>query len=367
MKAISVYPGQSGSHIIEKEIPSVKSPYDVKIKILEVGICGTDREQVLGGHAQAPEGKDRLVIGHEMFGQVVETGAAVKKVKTGDYAVFMVRRECNNELPCCTNNRSDMCYTGEYTERGIKQIDGFETEYVVDHEKYLVKVPVGIKDIGVLTEPMSIASKAIEEAAVIQAARLPQVQAHEWYQGKTVLIAGIGAIGLLAAFALKLRGANIWGLDIVDKDSHRVKILNQLGGKYIDGRSIKTMDIDDEFGEVDFIFEAAGVPKLGFQLIDVLGINGIYVMTGIPGDSRPTCIMGAELMKQIVLKNQIIMGSVNASIDHFMVAVNDLELSKNNWGNLINELITARVTYDKFQEAIDIRSEDDIKTVIEWG
>jgi glucose 1-dehydrogenase len=367
MKAISIFPGQAGSHIIDKQEPSIKSPHDVKVKILEVGICGTDREQVSGGHAKAPEGKDRLVIGHEMFGQVVETGEEVTKVKPGDYGVFVVRRECNLGLPCCTNNRSDMCFTGQYTERGIKLVDGFETEYVVDQEKYLVKVPDDIKDIGVLAEPMSVASKAIEEAAIIQAARLPQVKAQEWYQDKTVLVAGIGAIGLLAAFALKLRGAKIWGLDIVEKDSLRVKILDQLGGKYIDGRSVDIMDIDDQCGEVDYIFEATGVAKLSFQLIDVLGINGIYVMTGIPGDSRPTCIMGAELMKQMVLKNQVIMGSVNASIDHFDVAVRDLEESKKQWGSLINQLITARVTYDKFQDAIDLRSENDIKTVVEWG
>ena len=366
MKAISIQPGEKGSNIIEKTEPQVSSSYDVKVKIMEVGICGTDREEVAGGHAVAPQGSDHLVIGHEMFGRVVETGDEVKKVKPGDYAVFMVRRECNKGFPCCELDRSDMCFTGEYTERGIKERDGFETEYVVDHEKYLVKVPVSIKDIGVLTEPMSVASKAIEEAAKIQAARIPEVVAHEWYNGKKVLIAGIGAIGLLAAFALKLRGANVWGLDIVSEDSLRVKILKDLGGKYINGKSVEIMDIDDQCGEVDYIFEAAGVAELGFQLIDVLGINGIYVMTGIPAGDRPTCILGAELMKQMVLKNQVILGSVNASIDHFSVAVNDLEMAKNKWNDLINQLITSRISHEHFQKAIDIRSENDIKTIVEW-
>lgn len=267
MKAISIHPGKPGSHVVEKEEPSLRRPTDVKIKIQQVGICGTDREEVAGGHAQAPAGKNELVIGHEMFGKVIETGSQVKKVKPGDYAVFMVRRECNKGLPCCINNRSDMCYTGEYTERGIKERDGYETEYVVDDEKYLVKIPVSIKDIGVLTEPMSVASKAITEAALIQAARLPQVKAEEWYAGKTVLVAGIGAIGLLAAFALKLRGARIWGLDIVSRHSKRVKIFEQLGGRYIDGKTTNVMDIDDQCGEVDYIFEAAGVPSLGFHVL----------------------------------------------------------------------------------------------------
>lgn len=367
MKAISVQPGKPGSYLIEKDEPCIHLPDEVKIKIMQVGICGTDREEVAGGHAQARPGQKHLVIGHEMLGKVVETGPQVTKVKPGDYAVFLVRRECDKGLPCCVNNRSDMCFTGEYTERGIKERDGYETEFVVDREKYLVKVPDNIKDIGVLTEPMSVASKAIVEAANIQAARLPEVKALEWYSGKTVLIAGVGAIGLLAAFGLELRGATIWGLDIVDRDSKRVRILEQLGGRYIDGRKTDAMDIDDQCGEVDFIFEAAGVPSLGFQLIDALGINGIYVMTGIPGDNRPVCMMGAELMKQMVLKNQAIIGSVNASVEHFGVAVRDLELSRYRWGNLIDQVITRRMGYDKFQEAIDLRTQDDIKTVIEWS
>lgn len=367
MKAISIKPGIAGSEIIEKEEPKLQSPYDVKVKILEVGICGTDREQVAGGRADAPEGSDRLVIGHEMFGRVTETGEEVTKVKPGDYAVFMVRRECDNGLPCCTNNRSDMCFTGEYTERGIKGRHGFETNYVVDHEKYLVKVPVSIKEIGALTEPMSVASKAIEEAARIQAARLPGLSAEEWYQGKKALVAGIGAIGLLGAFALRLRGAEVWGLDVVSEDSLRVQILKRLGGKYINGNAIDVTDIDDTFGEVDYIFEAAGVAKLGFQLIDALGINGIYAMTGIPGGHRPTCIMGPELMKQIVLKNQIIVGCVNASVEHFAAAVRDLERAKNRWNDLIDQMITSRISFEDFQLAIDKRSEDDIKTVVKWA
>lgn len=367
MKAISIVPGQSGISIIDKEVPELVTPYDVKLKVLQVGICGTDREEVVGGRADTPEENKYLVIGHEMIGIVTKTGEKVKKVKEGDYAVFMVRRECDKGLPCCTNNRSDMCFTGEYKERGIKGLHGFETEYVVDHEDYLVKVPERIKDIGVLTEPMSVASKAITESALIQASRVPGAKAEDWYKGKKVLIAGIGAIGLLGAFALKLRGADIWGLDIVDETSQRVKILHGLGGQYIDGREIKTMNIDDKHGEFDFIYEAAGIAKLGFQLIDVLGINGIYVMTGIPEGHRPTCILGAELMKQMVLKNQIILGSVNASVAHFATAVSDLELAKNRWSDLIDRLITNHIPYTDFQQAIDIRSEDDIKTVIEWG
>ncbi|MGB3589125.1 MAG: glucose 1-dehydrogenase [Tunicatimonas sp.] len=365
MKAIAITPGTPGAEIITHQEPSLSSPHDVKVKILQVGVCGTDREQIEGGRADAPEGSSKLIIGHEMFGKVVETGDQVTTVRPGDYGVFSVRRGCDKCVPC-QNNRSDMCFTGDYVERGIKGIHGFDTEHIVDHEQYLVKVPESVRSVGVLAEPMSVAEKAIDEAIKIQTGRLPELEEGEWLPGKRVLVAGVGAIGLLACLALRLRGAEVWGLDIVDEDTKRPQLLKQIGGNYIDGRTVETMDLDDTFGEMDFIFEAAGVAQLGFQLIDALGMNGVYVMTGIPAGDRPSCFMGAELMRQIVLKNQIILGSVNASPRHFALGIQDLEKAKNKYGDWIDQLLTTRLSYQEFEKAIHQRSVDDIKTVIEW-
>lgn len=365
MKAISVIPGTSDVELIDYPEPKIISPTQVKVKILEVGVCGTDREEATGGRADAPPGSSKLILGHEMFGRVVETGSEVITVKKGDYGVFSVRRGCGKCIPC-KSNRSDMCYTGEYTERGIKGLHGFEAEYVVDEEQYLVKVPAGIRSIGVLAEPMSVAEKAIDEALNIQTARLPNIKKEEWIVGKKALVVGMGAIGILAAIALKLRGAEVIGMDIVDESSNRPSFLKKIGGKYLDGRNLKATDIDEQCGEVDFIFEAAGVAQLGFQVIDALGVNGIYVMTGIPHEGRPVSFPGADIMKQMVLKNQIIMGSVNAGPLHFELAVKDLEKAKNKWGNIIDEIITTKVNYKNFTEALNQRSVDDIKTVVIW-
>lgn len=139
-------------------------------------------------------------------------------------------------------------------------------------------------------------------------------------------------IGLLAAVALRLRGAEVIGMDIVDETTKRPLILKELGGQYLDGRKVSALEIDERYGQVDFIFEATGIAKLGFELIDALGVNGIYVMTGIPHGDRPVCILGAELIKQMVLKNQIILGSVNAGIQHFELAIEDLQRAKQRWG-----------------------------------
>ena len=365
MKAIAIIPGKGDIHLLEKEEPQIQLPNEVKMKVLQVGICGTDREEAEGGRADAPKGDDHLVIGHEMFGQVVAVGSDVKSVKPGDYGVFVVRRGCGKCHPCM-HQRSDMCTTGEYTERGIKEAHGFQTEYVIDLEEYLVKVPDHLVSLGVLAEPMSVSAKAIDEAQRIQTMRLPGLNARNWLEGRKVLVAGLGAIGLLATFSLKLRGAEVYGLDIVDEDSNRPKLFKEIGGKYIDGRTLDTRDIDEKLGEMFLIFEATGIAKLGFQLIDALGINGLYIMTGIPEGSRPVCVLGAELMQQIVLKNQILLGSVNASIAHYALAIEDIEKSMEKWPGAIEKVITTVHPYHQFEEALHHHKASEIKTVLSW-
>ena len=367
MKAIAIVPGTPSAQLVERPEPAISAPDDVKMEMLEVGICGTDREEVSGGRADAPTGQKELVIGHEMFGRVTEVGAQVTKVQPGDYAVFSVRRGCGH-CPACQMNRSDMCYSGDYTERGIKGADGFQTQFVVDKEQYVVKVPATIAHLGVLAEPTSVIEKAIDEAVRIQLARLPDIKtADDALRGKTALIAGLGPIGLLAAFVLRLRGARVLGLDIVDATSARPLLLQKIGGTYIDGRQVQTDALDDQFGQIDLILEATGVASLEFSLLDALGINGVYVITGIPGGDRPIDIPGAALMRQLVLYNQVLVGSVNASPAHFQMAVDDLARAFTQWPQEINSLVTRRTSYRHFAQGLDHHDDSDIKVVIEWA
>jgi threonine dehydrogenase-like Zn-dependent dehydrogenase len=366
MKAIAIIPGTTQVSLTDITEPMINAPDDVKIKICQVGICGTDREEASGGRAEAPAGKKQLVIGHEMFGEIVEVGSAVKIVSKGDFGVFIVRRGCN-KCEACLNGRSDMCYTGDYTERGIKGADGFQAEYVVDKEQYLVKVPVEMKEIGVLTEPMSVACKAIDEALIIQHARLKDFDRQtNWLEGKKALIAGIGPIGLMAAFALRLKGAEVIGMDIVDENSSRPKILKEIGGTYVDGRKVAVTDLDEVCGEADFVFEATGIAKLQIQLIDTLRVNGIYVATGIPAGERPLNIEAGGLMQQLVLKNQVVLGSVNASLQHYKMAVNDLHASLIKWPAALKAVITEKVPFTNFEQALHQHLPGEIKVVVEW-
>ena len=366
MKAITLVPGTTTVSLQDVPEPVISAPDEIKLRTLQVGICGTDREQVAGGRADAPAGKQKLVIGHEMFGQVVEIGEKVRSVRPGNYAMFTVRRGCG-ECPACLNNRSDMCYTGKYTERGIKGADGFQAEYVVDKEQYVIKIPDAIQEIGVLTEPMSVAAKAIDEAIAIQAARLSGFDRTEnWLQGKKALVAGIGPIGLMAAFALRLQGTDVIGMDIVDENSLRPTILKMIGGTYSDGRKVRLEDYDEVYGQFDFVFEATGIAGLQIQLIDTLGINGIYVATGIPAGERPLTLPVGSLMQQLVLKNQVVVGSVNAGVHHYKMAVQYLEETKARWPQAIERIITERVHFTKFDTAMHTQNENEIKVVVDW-
>lgn len=366
MKAIAITPGKGNPHLIDIPEPQIMSPYQIKLQVLQVGICGTDREEAAGGRADAPEGKNRLVIGHEMFGRVVETGTSVTEVKEGDYAIFIVRRGCGQCYPCL-NGRSDMCYTGKYTERGIRKLDGYQAEYVVDNEEYILRIPDEIAHIGVLTEPMSVVEKAIDESLLLQISRLPGMEVSTWLKGKQALVAGLGPIGLLAAVILKLRGANVLGLDIVDENSQRPKLLKEIGGRYINGTKVQTTKIDDEYGKMDIIVEATGIAKLEFELLDALGINGIYVLTGIPSGERPVTILGNDIMRKMVLMNHVLLGSVNASLHHYQLAIGDLAKANEQWGSTISSLITHKFRYTNFENALLKHPSDEIKSVIVWN
>lgn len=367
MKAVAIIPGTKTVKLVDRPEPSVTQPDEVKLRVLHVGICGTDREEACGGRADAPPGSHELVIGHEMFGQVVDIGKAVTRVHPGDYAVFTVRLGCGHCLPCLMN-RSDMCCTGDYRERGIKGEDGYQTEFVVDSEQYIVPVPSELKSIGVLCEPLSVVVKAIYEAGRVQLARLPDAPTMlDWPHGRRCLVSGLGPVGLLAAMVLRLHGAEVVGLDIVPADTARPQWLTTIGGKYVDDRNTPPEKLTDLLGSMDMIIEATGVPKLAFSLTDALARDGIYILVGIPGGEREIPVPGAELLRRFVLNNQVLVGSVNASRSHFQLAIDELECAYNRWGQHIGKLITHHFSSTQFTEALSIHDPEEIKVFVDWA
>lgn len=368
MKAIAVVPGTTQLHLTQRPEPQRQNEHDLVAEIVAVGICGTDREEAAGGRALLPNGQTELVIGHEMLCRVLEAGPAVQRVGKGDLAVMTVRRGCGRCLSCAML-RPDMCSTGLYHERGIWGLDGFQTERVVDHEDYIVRVPEKLRLAAVLAEPTSVVEKAIHEAVRVQMARLPGALAHlDWLHERRCLIAGLGPVGLLAAMVLRLHGAEVYGLDIVDEASPRPQWLKEVGGSYLDGRQIqshKIAAVTDGF--MDLILDCAGVPQLIFDLLTVLAPSGVYSLAGIPHGNHPMQIQAAELLRRMVLSNQVMLGSVNAARDHFQMAVDDLLQARLQWGGLIDRLITHRYNPDEFRKALTTHPKDEIKAVVQWA
>ena len=199
------------------------------------------------------------------------SGSSVTRVKAGDYAVFTVRRGCG-ECASCLMNRADMCQTGKYRERGIRGLDGYQTEYVVDQEQYVVQVPAELEPVGVLMEPLSVVEKAIDEALRVQTVRCPDAATTpDWFHGRRCLVAGLGPVGLLAAMVLRLRGGEVYGLDVVDSKHRPPEMAGQHRRALYRRPQVPADQVEKKIGGMDFILDASGIAALEFNLAGCAG------------------------------------------------------------------------------------------------
>src|SRR5215471_12810789 len=201
MQALAVFPSKKKVDLLDIPKPQLNGATEVLLRLREVGLCGTDREIASFEYGDPPSGADHLILGHESLGEVIEVGRKVQSLKPGDLVVAMVRRPCPHaECRACRAGRPDFCATGDFTERGIKGADGFLADYVVDDEAYLVKVPRPLADVAVLVEPLTVITKAADQAYAIFD-RLPYDPGPQ--RG---LVLGAGPIGLLGAMVLVADG-----------------------------------------------------------------------------------------------------------------------------------------------------------------
>ena len=212
MKAVAVFPESRQVKLIEQDVPRISRPDQVLLRLLDVGICGTDKEICSFEYGTPPPGDDHLVIGHESLGEIVQVGAAVERLRPGDLVVPSVRRPCPHRgCLACRSGHQDYCYTGEFTERGIKEAHGYMSEYaVVDYERYMTVVPPDLREIAVLAEPLTIAEKALAQIFWMMQHRPPwldpQTPSQERGSGLSALVLGIGPVGLLGAMTLATAG-----------------------------------------------------------------------------------------------------------------------------------------------------------------
>jgi threonine dehydrogenase-like Zn-dependent dehydrogenase len=370
-----MYRDKPGSHNYDLPKPEIKQPDEILIKVKQAGVDGTDFNMIKHNLQDPAEGQDRIVMGHEMVGVVEDIGKEVKTISAGDIVVLTVRRGCGICQPCL-HNQSDMCMTGLYTERGIHKKDGFFTKYVVDQEQYALKVPNDLAQLAVFTEPLSIAEKGVEQIRLIQS-RMPWACEHpqhsfdtaNWGKCKTALVVGAGPLGILATAILRLADVYTYVVDIVTEDSPKVHLVKHMGANYIDGRDKNPKELVEfcctPTGNLDIVFEASGAAVTAVELINYMSRSSIYVMTGIPRQEIRTELDAAQLVRQIVRNNQVVVGSVNSNRSHFEMALKDIPQIEKRFGGMLKEMITHRFGLADCEQIFEPRDPKHIKTVID--
>lgn len=360
MKAGAVFPAARRIEIVTLDEPEISTPTQIKLRILEVGVCGTDREICRFHHGTAPEGSEFLVLGHESLAEVVETGRDVRRFRPGDLVVPMVRLACGDAgCPACRAGRPDFCYTGGFRERGIKQAHGFMTDFVVDEEKFVNLVPPELREVAVLVEPLTIAEKVLLEIRAIQ-------QRLSWkHAASRAVVLGAGPIGLLGAMALVNAGFETYIYSREAAGDPRAEVAAAVGANYISSGTQSVEQLAATVGNIDVVYEAIGGSQTAFDLLNVLGADGLFCFTGVPRHGQPISIEADRLLYNLVLKNQAILGAVNAGRDAFEAAVRDLGAFYQRWPRAVRALITRRYALEEFREPI--LEPNGIKNIIVLG
>lgn len=350
MKAIAIFPGQANSvHLADMPKPRVTeipNGRGVLVKILRVGVDGTDKEINAAEYGAAPPGEKILVIGHESFGVVEDVGPNVTELAPGDFVVATVRRPGTSIYDQI--GTYDMTTDDNYFERGINLCHGYLTEYYVDDAEYIVKVPPGLKEMGVLLEPTSVIEKGIAQAYEIQ--RRLRV-----WRPKRAAVLGAGPIGLLATMALRLKGIQVCTFALPISPYLNSNLIEEIGGCYHSTKDCSLSDAANDHGPFDLIFEATGVASLVFEAMQILGKNGVLVLSGVSGGGRSVEVPGDTINLGFVLGNKVVVGTVNANRDYFEMGVKDLAHAQLQWPGWLGKLLTHPIDgLERYQEMMDV-------------
>jgi threonine dehydrogenase-like Zn-dependent dehydrogenase len=346
LRAVTVIPGSAGS----ARLDDVSEPPDelgsVLVEALAVGVCGTDVEIAGGLYGWAPPGQERLILGHESLGRVLDPGPS--GFAAGDHVVGIVRRPDPVPCPNCAVGEWDMCSNGRYTERGIKQVHGFMSDRWRIEPDYAVRVDKSLGVLGVLLEPTTVVAKAWEHIAAIGR--------RSFWEPSTVLVTGAGPIGLLAALIGAQYGAEVHVLDRATSGPKPV-LVEALGATYHTG-PVSELGLSP-----DVVVECTGVARLIRDVAEAVAPGAIVCLTGVGPPVVPDASESTTLMTDAVLKNLVIFGSVNANRRHYYRAAQVLARADRLW---LEQLVTRRVAPEAFDQALH-RAHDDIKIVVEFG
>jgi threonine dehydrogenase-like Zn-dependent dehydrogenase len=344
MRAVTVVPLKSGSVDLTDLPEPPESDGPVLVKTRAVGVCGTDLEIIAGDYGWAPPGEERLAIGHESLGEVLEAPDG-SGLAAGDLVVAIVRRPDSVPCPNCAVGEWDMCRNGQYTEWGIKEHHGYARERYRITPDFVVKVDPSLGNLGVLLEPTTVVAKAWDH--------IERIGARAQWGPKTVLITGAGPIGLLAALLGVQRGLDVHVLDQVT-DGLKPELVAALGATYHHGA------VADTGVEPDVAIECTGVAQLIFDMMDSAGANGIVCLTGVSSTGRELSVDVGMLNRRMVLENDVVFGSVNANRRHYEAGAAALAKADKAW---LARLITRTVPLDQWRGAYE-RQPTDVKVVL---
>jgi threonine dehydrogenase-like Zn-dependent dehydrogenase len=354
MKAVAVLPGKPNSvHLRDIPVPTLADqPHPhvcrippgraVLVKVLQVGVDATDREINEALYGNAPPGGEHLVIGHEVFGRVVEVGSAVNEVRPGDYVSCTVRRPGGSLFDLI--GRNDITSEETYYERGINLCHGFLTEYFVDDAEYIVKVPQNLRHLGVLAEPASVCAKALEQAF------LAQERLQVWTPRRAFVL-GAGQIGLIATMMLKLRGLEVYTMATKLGPNRKSELVEAYGSHYVSSQRTSLTELAKSVGRPDLIFEATGNPEVCFRAMEVLGLNGALIWTSITGGSHEVTLDAARINLEWVLGNKLLVSSVNGNHHHFALGIQALSHGELTYPGITERILTHPIAgLDNYKE-----------------
>src|SRR5215469_7034220 len=360
MQAIAVFPSTKSLQLVDIPQPKLQGATDVLLRVREVGLCGTDREISSFEYGSPPPGSDRLILGHESLAEVVEVGRGVRSLRPGDLVVAMVRRPCpHHECRPCRAGRPDFCMTGDYTERGIKSADGFLAEHVVDDEEYLLKVPQVLADVAVLIEPITVVTKAGNQARAIFD-RLPYDPGLQ--RG---LALGAGPIGLLCAMVLVAEGFEALVYSRDSEESKPAELVRSLGAHYVSSTRTPVESLAQRSGAFDVVLEAVGFAPLLLAATRVLKANGVLALNGVPPQAATAEVNAGRALRNLVLRNEVVFGTVNAGRRDYLSAIQHLEQFMVLFPESVHKLITHRVPLDEVPQML--MQKRGIKNVVEMN
>jgi glucose 1-dehydrogenase len=349
MRALTVAPGVVNSARLDDVPAPPASDGAVVVRTLALGVCGTDREIVSGDYGWAPPGEKRLVIGHESLGKV-EAAPVDSGFKPGDLVVGIVRRPDPVPCPSCAVGEWDMCRNGRYTERGIKERNGYGSDFFRIEPEFVIKLDPSLGMNGVLVEPTSVVAKAWDHIERIGR------RSRAWAP-KTLLVTGAGPIGLLAAMIGAQRGLDVHVLDHHER-LEKEKIVRELGGTFHLG---SLADIDEL--KPDILMECTGVPSVVRDAFGRTAAGGIVCLVGVSAPGHKLDVDLGKVNRTMVLDNDIVFGTVNANRTHYEAAVAALQRADKHW---LARLITRRVPVEQWTQSL-VHQPGDIKVVVDFS